>query len=115
MTSKPWKLFIDDERWPKDDGWVIIRSSFDAIQEIKERGMPEEIAFDHDLGIAVDENDNEYCDTTMRLVWWIIDSHLDGTLEIPSNFTFSVHSQNPVGARNIQETLEAFLKSEGIW
>jgi hypothetical protein len=106
-----WKLFIDDERWPKEGTgpWTICRCSYDAIEMIKELGMPEEIAFDHDLGLAVDENDNEYFDTTMKLIHWIIDEHYDNGLVIPSNFTFTVHSANPIGAQNIKELMNGFL------
>lgn len=64
-----WKLFIDDERWPVTRGWVIARSTQEAIDNIKLRGMPNEIAFDHDLGLD---------DTAMKLVWWIVNSHYDG-------------------------------------
>lgn len=108
-----WKLFIDDERWPKDDSFVIARSSADAIEMIKERGMPDNIAFDHDLGIAFDQNDNQYVDSTMRVVHWIIDQHYDHDLAIPEHFTFTVHSMNPIGARNIRELMTGFLRDIG--
>lgn len=107
-----WKLFLDDERWPKEDGWRIIRSSFDAIETIKVEGMPQEIAFDHDLGIAYND-DGEYEDTSMRLIWWIIDQHYDGNLEIPEGFKYSVHSQNPIGAANIKGLMDGFLNDIG--
>lgn len=103
-----WKLFLDDERWPKTDGWVILRSSFDAIETVKLDGMPSEIAFDHDLGLACND-DGEYFDTSMRFITWMIDQHYDHGLVIPPDFTYSVHSQNPVGAKNIRELMDGFL------
>jgi hypothetical protein len=45
-----YKLFIDDERFPVTDDWVIVRSSKEAIDHVLAHGMPSEISFDHDLG-----------------------------------------------------------------
>ncbi len=108
-----WKLFLDDERWPKTDGWVIARSSLDAIELVKQRGMPTEIAFDHDLGFAFDDDLGEYFDTTMKFIWWVIDNHYDHDLEIPVGFKYTVHSQNPIGAANIKSLMDGFLRDIG--
>lgn len=97
----PWKLFLDDERFPKEEGWIIARSSEEAIDLVLRRGMPEEIAFDHDLGGD---------DTSMYFIHWMIDQYYDYGLDIPLDFVFSVHSQNPVGAKNITSLMSAFLK-----
>lgn len=35
---------------------------------------------------------------------------MDGKIEIPKDFYFTVHSANPVGAKNIQEYLMNYLK-----
>lgn len=89
-----WKLFIDDERNPVDQGWVIARSSEEAIQAVSTTGsLPNEIAFDHDLGGD---------DTSMRFLTWMSIVVLDGIYAIPPDFVWSVHSQNPVGAANIR-------------
>lgn len=98
-----YKLFIDDERFPATDDWVIVRSSQEAIAMIIEYGMPYFISFDHDLGGE---------DTTIRVIRWIIDSFLDGNLEIHPDFDFYVHSQNPIGAENIRKLMFGFLESE---
>lgn len=89
-----WKLFIDDERNPVGQGWVIARSSEEAIQAVTTAGsLPSEIAFDHDLGGD---------DTSMRFLTWMSVEVLDGVYTIPHDFVWSVHSQNPVGAANIR-------------
>ena len=101
-----YNLFIDDERFPPDDGreWVIVRSSEEAIECIRTRGIPDFISYDHDLGGY---------DTAMRFIMWLIDAYLDGELgTFPVNYT--IHSQNPVGARNIKCLLDGFIQAEVI-
>lgn len=93
-------LFIDDIRFPADPEWVIARNSVEAIDYITCWGMPDEISFDHDLGGD---------DTAMNVVKFIIDAVLDNKVKLPDRFKFRVHSANPVGAKNIQETLNGFL------
>jgi hypothetical protein len=45
-----YKMFIDDERFPVSDDWVIVRSSQEAIDTVLAKGFPSYISFDHDLG-----------------------------------------------------------------
>lgn len=96
-----WKLFIDDERWPASDDWVIARSSDQAILEIEQRGCPIEIAFDHDLGGD---------DTAMHVVRWFVDALLDQRIRLPVGFVYSVHSQNTVGVQNIHGLMRGILR-----
>lgn len=99
-----YRLFIDDERFPPNDGreWVIVRSSNEAVECIRTRGIPDFISYDHDLGGD---------DTSMRFITWMIDAYLDGKIDtFPVNYT--VHSQNPVGARNIAQLLQGFIATE---
>lgn len=99
-----YKLFLDDERWPKTSDWIIARSSYQAIKAIELYGMPSEIAFDHDLG---------HEDTAIRFIWWLIDKVYDNELVIPLDFKYTVHSQNPVGAANIKHLMDGFLNDIG--
>jgi hypothetical protein len=108
-----WKMFLDDERWPKEDGWRIVRCSFDAKMIVEEEGMPVEIAFDHDLGVSFNDEEGEYFDTSMRFIHWMIEQHYDHGLVIPEGFRYTVHSQNPIGAHNIKELMDGFLKDIG--
>lgn len=96
-----YKLFIDDQRVPVDDSdeWRIVRSSDEARRLVISTGVPCFISFDHDLGGE---------DTAMVFVDWLINAHLDGIIQ---NFpeAFDVHSQNPIGARNIRMKMQAYM------
>ncbi len=83
-----WKLFLDDERFPKDSGWLIARTSDSAIQMVLLEGMPQEISFDHDLGGD---------DTSMAFLHWLTQALIKKQVSFPVDFVYSVHSQNPVG------------------
>lgn len=99
-----YNLFIDDERFPPNDGreWVIARSSQEAIFTVVARGVPIFVSYDHDLGGD---------DTSIRFITWMIDRYLDGELgTFPVDY--AIHSQNPVGARNIAELLRGFIACE---
>jgi len=96
-----YKLFLDDLRDPPDDSWTTVRSYDEGIKKIKDKGSPETISFDHDLGTGKTGDD---------FAKWLIDQHLDGMFKFKSNFKFLVHSANPVGSVNIRKRLDNFLK-----
>jgi hypothetical protein len=96
-----WKLFLDDERFPKEEGWVIARTSAEAIDMCQQRGLPQEITFDHDLGGA---------DTSMVFLKWLTDALLDKQVSFPEGFDYGIHSQNPVGARNIKGLMDTLIR-----
>lgn len=55
MGAEEYKIFLDDRRIPSDiykdvDGFVVVRSVDEFKHVIKERGLPNFIGFDHDLG-----------------------------------------------------------------
>lgn len=86
---------------------MSIARSTDAAKEYIEKwynryGFPNFISFDHDLG----END-----TSMFFIHWMINRVLDGDMILPKDFTFNVHSANPVGKKNIEGLMNSFLKS----
>lgn len=93
-----YKMFIDDERFPVDDSFIIVRNSSQAIEYVMSHGIPSFISFDHDLG----END-----TSIIFINWLINHILDN--EIIPTFEFYVHSQNPIGVENIKGKLNPFL------
>ena len=95
-----YKMFIDDERYPITPDWFIARNSYDAIYAVKNYGFPNEIAFDHDLGGQ---------DTSMVFLVWLSNYMLDNGLEFPKDFEYSIHSQNPIGAKNIEMFMENFM------
>ncbi len=99
-----YKLFIDDERFPVTDDWIIARSSSQALNVVISKGFPIEIAFDHDLGGD---------DTSMLFIHKIVDLLYDGHITIPKGFTYSVHSQNPIGVANIKGLMDNVLMMFG--
>jgi hypothetical protein len=97
------KLFIDDERFPPNDGteWIVVRSSAEAKNFVKKFGIPDFISFDHDLGGE---------DTSIVFINWLTDELIEGRLQFPTEFQYYVHSQNPVGVKNIESKMNQLLK-----
>jgi hypothetical protein len=101
-----YSLFIDDERFPpRNDNrdWKIARDWEDVMMCLRIHGMPGYISFDHDLG----EDEHTGYDIAKFLV--DMDMNNDGDFYLPDDFSFYVHSQNPVGAENIQRYLDNYL------
>lgn len=98
------KLFIDDERFPTRDDFFIARTSKEAIDFVKQNGIPDFISFDHDLGGD---------DTSRVFIHWLVNYLDTEDLNLPEGFSFTVHSQNPVGAKWIQGTMEGTIKHFG--
>lgn len=95
-----YKMFIDDERFPPNDGdWIICRNQWEVFDTIEEQGYPSFISFDHDLG----ENHPTGYDIAKELVDQ--DIALDW---MKPEFDFYVHSQNPVGKANIEKYLHRY-------
>lgn len=96
------KLFIDDERFPAGnrEDWVICRSSAEAIAWVKINGLPDFISFDHDLGGE---------DTSRKFINWLVDALLDEVVYMAPSFKFDVHSQNPIGAMWIRQTMDGIV------
>ena len=103
MAHMSYKLFIDDERFPPDDGkfWRIARSMDQVKDVLTHFGFPKFVSFDHDLG--------ENQPTGFDIAKWFVEVDLDYHI-IPSDFDFYTHSQNPIGAKNITELLRSYLK-----
>ena len=97
-----YKLFLDDERFPVGDDWVIARNIDDFMDTISIRGIPAYISFDHDLG---DNTPNGH-----QIVQKMIDFMMNNDLDFPVGFDYYVHSQNPVGKKNIESLMDGFMK-----
>jgi len=122
-----YMLYLDDLRYPDlDPDWRIARNYHDAVWMVKNYGLPYHVAFDHDLADVHYNLDSDYgplddfVDDTPRgnapreftgydfakwLCQWIMDNDPD-----LSDFTWSVHSANPVGAANITNYMNSFMK-----
>lgn len=104
------KIFIDDERLPPashDGDWLILRSLnevMDYLDQLKKDTdiLPEIISFDHDLG----EDQPSGYDIAKKLV----ELDMDGIMLFPDNFTWLIHSENPVGRDNINELLRSYME-----
>jgi hypothetical protein len=102
-----WKLFLDDGRYPVRNDWVIARNFDDAVWYVRNYGLPDHIAFDHDLG-----HPKNY--TGMDFAKWFANYIMDNELKLPQTFSYSVHSQNPVGAANIRSYMDQFLENHEL-
>lgn len=96
-----YKMFIDDERFPAER-MDIFRSYGAAVSWMESHGCPSYISFDHDLA---DEK------TGYDIAKWIVDTdiELDGKF-MPDDFSFYVHSQNPVGRDNINALIKGYIR-----
>ena len=102
------KLFIDDIRNPVEHDFFIVRTAADAYEFMEEFGCPNHISFDHDLG-------ESNAPTGFDIAKWMVEHDLDDNGDfIPRDFTFYVHSANPVGAANIQGLLNNYLAVKDI-
>lgn len=100
-------IFLDDERFPPNDGrgWTICRSMKDVakiVEECLDSGTAITfISFDHDLG--------EHQSTGMDITKFLVDIDMQHGKLLSADFDFYVHSQNPVGKKNIESYLRQYL------
>jgi len=90
------KIYLDDIRNPKSDGWIILRSYKDFVSWIELNGIPDLISFDHDMG------DDE---TGYDAAKWLCNYCMQNHIPFPE---WNIHSANPVGAENIKQLLTRF-------
>lgn len=122
-----YKLYLDDLRYPDyHDDWRLARNYHDALWYVKTYGLPYHISFDHDLADVHYQMDSDYGPlddfmdspasgkpkefTGYDFAKWFCDYVLDNGLALPDDFTYNVHSANPVGAENIRRYMANFLK-----
>ncbi|SRR5260221_11333171 len=99
-----WKLWLDDQlddqntpsRWIPV-GYIGARNTYDAMILVKVKGLPEFINFDHDLGED---------DTAMTFLNKLVELYPNGP--VPE---YQIHSQNPVGSKNIVAFMYSWKKS----
>lgn len=101
-----YSMYIDDLRTPQKKYDIVVRSYEEAIKYVLNHGMPSYISFDHDLGLSCD---GIVAKNGYDFARWLIESSLDGKLKFPVDFSFWVHSANPVGKRNIESILNNYL------
>ncbi len=100
-----YRLFLDDERMPPDDGnaYVICRSYQDAVYTILTMDMPYYMSLDHDLGTP---------ETGLDFLHWLEKEILFTKKKIKNfhNCEVYVHSQNPIGSKNMVNYIENLRK-----
>jgi len=125
-----YKLFLDDVRRPKgtfsymglpvfnEPDWIIVRNYYAFISIIEQKGIPDVIAFDHDLADEhykkqdFDYNDKNAEKTGYHCAKWLIDYCIDNKLELPHEII--IHSMNPYGSENIKSLFETYFKVYNI-
>ena len=100
-----YQLFLDDLRQAPDSSWIVARTYGEAVDIVIERGFPNMVSFDHDLG------DDQ--PTGKDFANFLINTDLDDN-SMPDNFQYLVHSANPVGAENIRSVIDGYLQFKGI-
>lgn len=106
-------IWIDDIRDPFKADWLMsyapeyaygegevvwVKDYNEFIDEVITNGLPDKIAFDHDLGEG-----NSGMDCAKWLVSWCMDKHED----LPE---WTIQSDNPAGKENINSLLSNYLK-----
>ena len=116
------KLYLDDIRTPKSEGWDIVRSYQEFVDWITENGVPDEVSFDHDLSREhtkyffdngghdnpPNPQDTEFTEKTgYDAAKWLCEYCWTNGIPLP---TWNVHSANPVGRDNIKQLINNFEK-----
>lgn len=103
-----YQIFLDDLRDPQkyypNEEMILCRSYDEAVLVIEEFGIMDFISFDHDLG-DVDSTEEK---TGYSFAKFLIDYMIDN--KISTEFSYKIHSSNPVGAENIDAYLQAGFK-----
>ena len=99
-------LYLDDLRDlpEKYADWDIARTYDEAIRMLEAHEY-EAISLDHDLGCFEPITKREY--TGYDVVYWLVEHKFAGGY-VPT--TYKVHSANPVGAKNMTDMIERYLK-----
>jgi len=121
-----YKLFLDDVRRPEttfhymglqvfnEPDWIIVRNYYAFISLVQTKGLPELIAFDHDLADEhykqqdFDYDREDYEKTGYHCAKWLIDYCMDNNKELPKEII--IHSMNPYGSRNIKSLFDTYIK-----
>ncbi len=87
-------LWLDDER-PAPDGWVHVKSVLEAVGYCTQYAV-NNMSLDHDLG--------EDQQTGYDFLRWLYVN------EIKPHGRIEVHSQNPVGKKQMEQFVERYLR-----
>jgi len=99
------KLWVDDLR-PKPDDYDKWAKTTDEAITFLSNGDITHVSFDHDLGDLIEDKEEK---TGYDIALWVEENAF--FKRIPP-FTYTIHSANPVGARNIKQ---AMSNAERYW
>lgn len=84
------KIYIGHNKRIDDIYDFILPTYKDAIEYIKENGIPRNLVFEYDLGL--DESGEEK--NGYDLARWLVNSAFDGSLAFPDDFKYELNTQN---------------------
>ena len=96
------KLYLDDIRIPKTEGWDIVRNYDEFVFWVRLHGIPDEVSFDHDLGEDTEK-------TGLNVAKWLGQYCIEKNTPFPK---WNVHSANPVGKANIEAYINNVIKHQ---
>lgn len=102
------KLFVDDIRNAPDDSWFVCRTVTSAIRTLAQFDNFDEISLDHDIShqVHMDTLSRPYpCSETFQPV-----AHFIGVKYLNKVFApaITLHTSNPVGAKELQDILKEY-------
>jgi hypothetical protein len=105
-----YQLFLDDLRTvdmvydaSRINDFIVVRTYDAFVTCIIEKGLPDFISFDNDLGL--DEQGDVAPDGYAAAKWLVYESGLD-----LRSLRFAVHSANPVASVQIRSLLENYIR-----
>ena len=126
MYKKNIYLYLDDVRIPKDDRWEVVTNYDEFVAHIKLNGLEnyECISLDHDLGeeamqeyyrnVATNgfiEYNNIGEKTGLDCAKFLVAEAINKKIPLPKVYC---HSANPIGAINIMNCINGYLKNGGL-
>lgn len=101
------RMYLDDIRTPKANYDVIVRSYNESVEHISIYGIPDFISFDHDLGC---DQAGNILESGYDFAKWLVQMDIENKYKFPKDFSFNVHSANPIGRNNIEAILNNYLQ-----
>ena len=98
------KLYLDDLRVPSEEFDFIARNYEEAIGIVQEHGC-----------MSYTDDEGQPLKSGFDFAKWLVEADINGTYPLAKNFTYKVHSQNPVGKANIIALLDGYLRLKKLY
>lgn len=98
-------IFLDDIRIPLSDDWIVVKNYAQFIELFDTITLDDVklISLDHDLGETINEK------TGYDIAKWLVELSIFTKKDLP---VIQCHSANPVGANNIVNFINSYLRSQ---